>query len=172
MTKVHQWTRNGGIAIQRPQTRDRKGRYSFKSHIAYQYHRFMAWLWKWTKRAAFVALAVGFLFASYFFGKADAQSITAVNQITVASNKTAPVMERIAAAESQNHQYAPNGQVLIHVNKNGTVDLGEYQINSIWFALATKLGYDLTKESDNKAFAEYLCENYGTEPWQSSSANW
>jgi hypothetical protein len=69
-------------------------------------------------------------------------------------------------------KYAANGQVLIHVNNNGTVDIGIAQINSIWFATATKLGYDLTKEKDNIAFAEWLYENKGTSAWDSSRANW
>src|SRR5258708_4413140 len=89
-------------------------------------------------------------------------TLSATNQITVAQHTTAPVMERIMKAESGAHQYnTNNGQVLIHVNNNGTVDIGIAQINSIWFATATKLGYDLTKEKDNIAFAEWLYENKG-----------
>jgi hypothetical protein len=60
----------------------------------------------------------------------------------------------------------------MHINSNSTIDLGEFQINSVWFALATKLGYDLTKESDNRAFAIYLFTNYGSSPWASSQAKW
>ncbi len=153
--------------------RARNGRYTFKNRIAYQWARFLAWTWKWTKRVAFALLTLGILFGVYFIGTANGKEISATNVIAVAQpEKTAPVMERILKAESGNHQYAPSGQVLIHVNSNGTVDIGAAQINSIWFSLATKLGYDLTKETDNKAFAEYLYANYGTEPWQSSSKNW
>lgn len=95
-----------------------------------------------------------------------------VNTVVVVSTSTAPVMERIAKCESGNKQLAPNGQVMIKVNTNGTTDIGVMQINSVWFSQATKLGLNLTVEKDNRAFADFLYKNYGTEAWYSSKACW
>lgn len=129
------------------------------------------WFIKW---CAITAVVAGVLFGAYLYGQFTAPNMTANNTIVqAAENKIAPVMERIFKAESGGHQLNPKtGQLLIAVNKNGTVDVGIAQINSIWFATATKLGYDLSKEEDNKKFALYLYENYGTEPWGSSAKNW
>jgi hypothetical protein len=143
--------------------RDKVGRFS-------SVRSFFAKLWYYTKLTAVI---VAMLTVAAFVGYAyHGNTLNATNQITIAQHTTAPVMERIIKAESGGHQYAANGQVLIHINTNGTVDLGVGQINSVWFSLATKLGYDLTKESDNPAFAEYLYQNYGTDPWYSSKSLW
>lgn len=83
-----------------------------------------------------------------------------------------PVMDRIAQCESGNKHIDKNGQVLMRSNTNRSVDLGVYQINTVWFADATKQGYDLTKEEDNRAYAHYLYGKYGTEPWYSSKSCW
>jgi hypothetical protein len=167
-------THNGKLVWAENQTRRaRSGKFTFKSYFRYQWMRLKAWTWKWTKRVAFALATGGILFGAYVLGTANGATVTATNIITPATEaQLAPVMERIATAESKGHQYGASGQVLIHVNNNGTVDLGKYQINSIWFSLATKLGYDLTKEKDNEAFALYLYANRGTGPWASSSANW
>lgn len=82
-----------------------------------------------------------------------------------------PVMKRIAQCESGNI-HRVNGQVVVNVNNNGTYDTGKYQINSIWNKQATALGFDLTKEKDNEAFAMYLYKNKGTSPWVYSSKCW
>lgn len=84
----------------------------------------------------------------------------------------APVMHRIAQCESSQMHMGKKGQITVKVNTNGTYDIGLYQINSIWNAQATKMGLDLTKEEDNKAFAMYLYKNQGTGPWSSSSKCW
>lgn len=83
-----------------------------------------------------------------------------------------PVMDRIAKCESSNSQTDKTGQVVIHVNSNGTYDSGRYQINSSWNATATKMGYNLANDNDNKAFAMWLYTNVGTSPWSSSSKCW
>jgi hypothetical protein len=91
---------------------------------------------------------------------------------TVPTTPDFQILDKIAKAESQDRQFGPNGQVLIHMNTNSTYDEGYYQINSIWGATAAKMGYNLAVEADNKAFAVWLFENYGSEPWNSSKANW
>lgn len=82
------------------------------------------------------------------------------------------VMQRIFKCESSANHTAKNGQITYHVNTDGTIDIGIGEINTVHFAEATKLGYDLTKESDNKAFAMYLYHTKGTEPWYSSRKCW
>lgn len=90
----------------------------------------------------------------------------------------APVMERILDCESGNGKkgtakhFDSNGQVLMRANTNGSVDVGIAQINSVNFAEATKMGFDITKEEDNRAFAEYLFRVRGSEPWYSSKHCW
>ena len=85
----------------------------------------------------------------------------------------APVLDRIAKCESGNSHFDKNGQVLMRTNDNKSVDIGVMQINvSIWGKTATKMGYNLSIEKDNRNFAKYLYENYGTEPWVWSKACW
>ena len=85
----------------------------------------------------------------------------------------APVMDKILKCESGGTHIDPKtGQVLQRVNTNGTIDTGKYQINSVHAKQATKLGLNLTDEKDNEAFAYYLYENFGTEPWYSSEKCW
>lgn len=83
----------------------------------------------------------------------------------------APVMERIAKCESNNTHFK-DGQVIFNANKNGSTDIGRYQINSIWNKKATELGFNLSNEEDNTKFAMYLYKNFGTEPWYSSVKCW
>lgn len=92
--------------------------------------------------------------------------------VYVASTSTPAVLQRIEKCESNDEQFNKDGQVLVHVNKDGSYDIGFGQINSVWNAEATKLGYDLTKESDNKAFALYLFDQVGSSPWVSSQSCW
>jgi hypothetical protein len=92
--------------------------------------------------------------------------------VYVTATTTAPVLVRIAKCESGNNHYDKNGQVLMKTNDNKSVDVGVMQINSIWFKKASEMKLDLTKEVDNRKFAEYLYENYGTEPWVWSKPCW
>lgn len=127
-----------------------------------------------TSIAIILGIAVG---GAYVIGEiADSNTVSAINTIApsaiVTTQTIPPVLARIAKAESTGEQFGKDGQVTIHVNKNGTYDIGQYQINSIWNATATKMGYNLTLQKDNEAFALWLFDNYGSTPWNSSSANW
>lgn len=82
-----------------------------------------------------------------------------------------PVMDRIAKCESGG-KHTQDGQVIFNGNTNKTVDIGKFQINSIWNKKATAMGLDLTKEEDNTKFAYWLYVNYGSEPWYSSKSCW
>jgi len=107
--------------------------------------------------------------------------------IEVHTQETLPaILAKIATAESLNSHYCTEklvnakmcyrselGQVIMNANKNGTVDIGKYQINTFyWGQKATELGYDLANEKDNEEMALWIYENYGTEPWYSSSKSW
>ena len=93
--------------------------------------------------------------------------------VTVQATSTVPaVMTRIAICESGNKHTDKNGQVLMKTNDNKSVDVGVMQINSLWFKKASDMKLDLTKEADNRKFADYLYQNYGTEPWVWSKPCW
>jgi hypothetical protein len=73
-----------------------------------------------------------------------------------------PVLVRIAKCESDNNHIDPKtGQVLMRANADKTVDVGRYQINSVWFKKATELGLDVTKDKDNETMAVIGVENWG-----------
>ncbi len=90
----------------------------------------------------------------------------------------APILDRIAGCESQGSAKLPgkhwdkNGQVLMRSNTNKSVDVGKYQINTVWFAKATELGLDITLEKDNEKMALWIYKNRGTEDWYSSKKCW
>lgn len=78
-----------------------------------------------------------------------------------------PFLKRICDAESGGRQFNKNGSVI-----RGSVtpsDIGICQINEpINNDLARKLGYDIYTEEGNKAFALYLFNTRGTQPWNAS----
>jgi hypothetical protein len=100
----------------------------------------------------------------------------------------APILDRIAQAESHKSHYCNEelvkanmcrkseiGQVLARSNsdKYKSVDVGYYQINLYyWGDKATERGLNLFNEQDNKTMGEWIFQNYGSEPWNSSGENW
>jgi len=84
----------------------------------------------------------------------------------------APILDKIARCESPTGHWK-NGQVSFNGNKDGSTDIGKYQINDrIWGKKATELGYNLTVEKDNEAMAHWIYENRGTEDWVWSKKCW
>lgn len=85
--------------------------------------------------------------------------------------KDEPLLVDIARCESQFRQFDENGNVLLgKVNKG---DLGLMQINKYYHAEKAKsLGLDLRTVEGNMAYAKYLYNREGVEPWMSSSACW
>ncbi len=82
-------------------------------------------------------------------------------------------MARIAKCESGGKQFDSNGQVILHANTNGTVDVGKYQLNmSVWGKTAAQMKLNLMEEKDNETFAQWLYLNKGTEAWYSSKSCW
>jgi hypothetical protein len=139
--------------------------------------RFQLWVYKIkqvTKRSIIVlALFFTGIWAMYGLMQFKPVEVKAMPvPVYVTATTTAPVMLRIARCESNNSHYDKNGQVLMRTNDNKSVDVGVMQINSIWFKKASEMKLDLTKEADNRKFADYLYENFGTEPWIWSKACW
>ena len=126
----------------------------------------------YTKRTILVSGMLTIIGYGYYAGTMTKIAIADTQIIMVVSTSTPAVLERIEKCESSLQQKNKQGQVLIHVNSDGSYDQGFAQINSVWNAEATKLGYDLTKESDNKAFALYLFNEHGSSPWSSSVKCW
>lgn len=121
-----------------------------------------------------LALVIGGIYASRYYTiySTPAKIIYKTEIVEVEATSTTPVMERIAICESGNKHLGKSGQVLMVTNDNKSVDVGVMQINTIWFTKATELGYNLTIEKDNRAFANYLYSNFGTEPWVWSKGCW
>ena len=82
-----------------------------------------------------------------------------------------PLLIRIAGCESQFRQYDKNGNVL-----RGNIvhqDVGVMQINETYQgALASALGYNIYTLQGNVAYAKWLYDQEGAQPWSSSSACW
>ena len=82
-----------------------------------------------------------------------------------------PIMVQVARCESDFRQTLPDGTVLR--GKVDPRDVGVMQINTGYHAdEAKKLGLDLFKLQDNMAFARYLYQKEGTQPWNSSRPCW
>lgn len=134
---------------------------------------------KFLKKLAIVVAVIAFIVGGVY-GIWKSGQLSTEAQVTYASVEVikevpvinSPVLDRIAKCESGNTQFDKNGQVLMRSNKNGTVDVGTYQINSTWFKKATDLGLDITKAADNRKMAEWIYTNRGTEDWYPSKACW
>lgn len=123
-----------------------------------------------------LAVGSGIGLTSYAFGQmATNPSVTTVT----ADDSAVPVLQRIASCEEygeighQATQINPkNGQAWMMPNKNGTVDVGAFMVNSVWFSLASKMNLDLTKFEDNKTMAVWIYHNKGTGDWSASQKCW
>lgn len=83
----------------------------------------------------------------------------------------APDLVKIAYCESTYRQYDALGDVLRGRVDND--DIGVMQINSFYHEkTAEKLGYDIYTLQGNLAYAKWLYERYGTEPWTASESCW
>ena len=81
-----------------------------------------------------------------------------------------PVMGNIAKCESSFTQYNANGTVL---NGGSGGMIGVFQINkSVHAKFALSLGDEITTLAGNMAYARYLYNNEGTDPWDSSKGCW
>jgi hypothetical protein len=122
-------------------------------------------------RKVLIVVSFGFaLTASYALGAFI--NTAKVIPVKTSVKSDAPVLERIAQCEPGGSQYDKTGQVTLHSNTDGTIDVGKYQVNSKWFKKATSFGYDLTRSDDNRKMAEWIYANRGTGDWQSSAKCW
>lgn len=82
-----------------------------------------------------------------------------------------PILVDIASCESSFRQFDVDGRAVRgEVNRE---DVGVMQINEHYHAdEARKLGDDIYTLQGNVAFAKYLYDKYGTDPWSSSEACW
>ena len=141
--------------------------------------RFQVLKWKirnFFRKVVIASFVIGVIYGAFKIGSiVSADTVYTAKEITKEVQViNAPVMDRIAKCESNSNHYDPKtGQVRTEPNKNGTVDIGYYQINEFyWGAKASELGLDLTKEKDNKKMGEWIYANVGTEPWSASRPCW
>lgn len=130
---------------------------------------------KWT--AIFAAVAFTFLIGNLYNQYVQMNTVSVAFADTKTVEAPINILSRIADCESGNGKPGSasqfkNGQVLISINTNNTVDVGLYQINSIHFKEASALGYDLMTTAGNTAYAKYLFLNRGSGDWLSSAHCW
>ena len=152
--------------------RDLIGRFNCDGRKFTKFQIFRNKAFKFYKKTLLISAIFTAIGYAYVGGTMTKMAVADTKIIMVVSTSTPAVLERIEKCESSLQQKNKQGQVLIHVNSDGSYDQGFAQINSVWNAEATKLGYDLTKESDNKAFALYLFNEHGSSPWSSSVKCW
>lgn len=82
-----------------------------------------------------------------------------------------PILIEVARCESGFNQLDANGNVLRgRITKN---DMGVMQINRGYHGeRAEELGYDIETLEGNMAFARYLYNKYGIQPWSASAKCW
>ena len=85
--------------------------------------------------------------------------------------KNDPILVDIARCESSFRHLTEDGNVLRGKVNNG--DVGLMQINEYYHAkTADKLGLDLETLEGNMAYAKYLYNREGGQPWKASSTCW
>jgi hypothetical protein len=131
-------------------------------------------------RALFASLVLITLISPSF---AFAQVATSTNTVPIDPHNQAdvsravaeyfadlPVMYAIAKCESGFTQYSASGAVL---NGGSGGMLGVFQINgAVHKSFAKSLGDDITTLAGNMAYARYLYNGEGTDPWISSEGCW
>lgn len=140
--------------------------------------RFVRWVLKWTLISGAVVSLAAVLGAVYF----SHSTVTyAEKEVRVPVAVQAPILDRIADAESGGckaggrHQFQADGVTpVMHVNNNGTVDVGEWQINqnASNITIQAKQGFNVLTQEGNEAMAKWLYANVGTGPWSSSQHCW
>lgn len=85
--------------------------------------------------------------------------------------KDDPVLAEISKCESTFKHFDKNGNVVRGIVNDD--DVGVMQINEYYHKkTAEKLGYDLHTVEGNLAYAKYLYEREGSDPWSASSKCW
>jgi hypothetical protein len=82
-----------------------------------------------------------------------------------------PILIAIAQCESNFRQFNPDGTVVRGIVDSH--DVGVMQINeTYWLGKSESLGDDIYSSQGNVAYAKYLYEKQGTDPWNSSAKCW
>lgn len=82
-----------------------------------------------------------------------------------------PILVAIAQCESNFSQFNPDGTVVR--GKVDSHDVGVMQINeTYWLDKSKSLGDDIYSIEGNVAYAKYLYDKEGTDPWNSSEKCW
>jgi hypothetical protein len=76
------------------------------------------------------------------------------------------------AEEGSARHFDSKGKVITGVNKDGSIDIGKYQINTVHLAEIARMNLNVYDEKDNEAFALYLHDQRGTSDWYSSADCW
>lgn len=99
------------------------------------------------------------------------QPIVTVEQYVKTYYAKTPVLAKISQCESQFRQFASDGSVLR--GREVRQDVGVMQINETYHkATAQKLGYNIYTLDGNLAYAQYLYDREGSQPWSASKACW
>ncbi len=172
--------------INKPIKVNRNGKYTEVLYLTNQdksrsrskwYQKLLDWSVMWVKRITWLSVASAGVYGILLLGGVIYPKYKTVEAI-VEVETVSPVLQRIAGCESQGSaklkgtHFDKNGQVLMRSNTNKTVDLGKYQINTVWFAKATELGIDLTTEEGNEQMAMWIYKNRGTGDWSASANCW
>lgn len=114
------------------------------------------------------------------YGAVDTVTVSAGDQTGVSTEtekavreyfKDIPVMIQVARCESTFRQTLEDGSVL--KGKVDSDDIGVMQINTRYHGKkALELGLDLHTLEGNMAYARYLYEKKGTQPWNASAPCW
>ncbi len=82
-----------------------------------------------------------------------------------------PILVEIARCESTFSQFDKNGKVIR--GRVNSKDVGVMQINEKYhLETAQNLGHDLHTIEGNVAYAKYLYEKQGAQPWKASAVCW
>jgi len=126
-----------------------------------------------------MAMGAGSENSTTAFGQIKTTQTQAVATISYADTEAAvrsyfediPVMIQVARCESTFRHALADGSVLTGFVDNR--DTGVMQINTFYHqAVADELGFNLLDLNDNMAYARYLYEREGVQPWNASRPCW
>jgi hypothetical protein len=101
------------------------------------------------------------------------EEVRYVREVVEIEEEPAVILEKIARCESGGTQFKKDGTLIKRVNTDGSIDFGKYQINDKRHEhIAAKLGMNIYTEEGNEAYAKYLFNQQGSEPWFPSKPCW
>ncbi len=152
--------------------------------------RFVASVWRVTWALFAITIGGWIVFGAWQYVDINKTNEAHADYIEITSVPDYPILDRIADCESgvrdpktgyvraikgtATQFNKKTGQILMKWNpKSESIDIGYMQVNDYYQGkTASKMGYDLSKEDDNRAYGLYLLQNFGTEPWSASKSCW